>query len=399
MLVGVAGLVVLAFTFVRHRQAQLGQVGAGAARAGSMPVPVVAGTVSAQDVPIYLDGLGNVQAFNTVTIRAQVQGQLQQLFFTEGQDVHVGDLLAQIDPAPFQAQLDQTLAKKAEDEAQLAVARLNLKRTADLLANKIAAQQDYDTQKALVQQLEATVNADQAAVDNAKVQLSYTRVVSPLDGRVGIRQVDQGNIVHVNDTNGIVVITQLRPISILFTLPAQDLGEIRRQSAEGEPLSVLAVGQNNREILDKGALAVIDNQIDPSTSTIRLKATFPNEKLALWPGQFINVRLLVSVRQNGTVVPAQVIQRGPEGAYAFVIQPDETVLVRPLKVAQLENGQAIIEAGMALIEDGLHVGEHVVVDGQYKLRPGSKVKIGDHPAPAPGARPGMRPKTGGPKAS
>lgn len=321
-------------------------------------------------MPIYLDGLGTVQAFNTVTVRARVDGEVEKIAFTEGQDVRAGDLLAQIDPAPLQALYDQNVAKKAEDEAQLAVARLTLKRDADLLTNKILAQQDYDTQQALVQQLDATVKADQAAVDSAKVQLAYTKVTAPLDGRVGIRMVDAGNIIHANDSNGLAVITQLKPISVVFTLPEQSLGEIQDQTASGGATTVLAVDKDNRKKLGEGKLAVIDNQIDTTTGTIRLKANFPNEDLRLWPGQFVNARLLLTVKKGATVVPAQVVQRGPDGPFVFVIKEDSTVDVRPVKVAQTEQGKIIIE-------EGLQPGERVVVDGQYKLQRGSKVKIGE----------------------
>ncbi len=333
------------------------------------PVPVVPGTVEQKDVPIYLDGLGTVQAFNTVTVRSRVDGEIQRIAFVEGQDVRAGDLLAQIDPAPFQTQLDQNIAKKAQDEAQLAVARLTLSRDAELLASKILAQQDYDTQNALVDQLVATVKADQAAIESARVQLSYTTITSPLEGRTGIRLVDQGNLVHATDANGLVVITQLRPISVVFTLPEQDLGRIREHLLGGDTLTALAVDRDNRTPLGEGKLAVIDNQIDTSTGTIRLKATFPNNDLKLWPGQFVNARLLLETRKGGTVCPASVIQRGPEGTFAFVISND-VALVRPVKVAQIEQGQALIDSGLA-------PGEIVVVDGQYKLQPGVRVKLPD----------------------
>ncbi|HEY6166438.1 MAG TPA: efflux RND transporter periplasmic adaptor subunit, partial [Verrucomicrobiae bacterium] len=339
-----------------------------AARAGNAPVPVVAGTAAEKDVPIYLDGLGTVQAFNTVTVHVRVDGQLQKVAFTEGQDVRAGDLLAQIDPEPFKAMLEQADAKKHEDEAQLANARIQLNRNAALLAQKILAQQDYDTQKALVDQFEASVRADQAAIDNARVQLNYTTITSPIDGRTGIRLVDQGNIVHANDPSGLVVITQLRPISVVFTLPEQTLNGISEQRASGE-LAALAVGRDNKSVLGEGKLAVIDNQIDTTTGTIKLKATFPNTELRLWPGQFVNVRLLLTTRKNGIVVPASVVQRGPQGPYAFVIGDDMSVQMKPVKVAQ-------IEAGEALIDDGLRPGERVVVEGQYRLQAGSRVKPG-----------------------
>ncbi len=329
-------------------------------------VPVVAGTVEQKDVPIYVDGLGTVQAFNTVTVRTRVDGQVQRIAFEEGQDVKAGDLLAQVDPAPFQAQLDQNVAKKAADEAQLSVARINFARDADLLASKILSQQDYDAQKALVNQLQAAVQADQAAIDSARVQLGYTTITAPIDGRTGIRMVDQGNIVHANDSNGIVVLTQLRPISVVFTLPEQTLPQIQQHLGGGGTLSTFAVDRDNRGTLADGKLAVIDNQIDVSTGSIRLKATFPNPDLRLWPGQFVNVRLLLETRKGGTVVPASVVQRGPEGTFAYIIAANSTAQIRAIKVAQLDQGQALIDAGLT-------PGERVVVDGQYKLQPGSKV--------------------------
>lgn len=376
------------FASTRQRAKEAGGA-AGRALMGSFPVPIIPGVVEQKEVPIYLDGLGTVQAFNTVTVRSRVDGQVVKVAFIEGRDVHTGDLLAQVDPAPFQAQLDQSIAKKAQDEAQLAIGRLTLGRDKELLLSKILAQQDYDTQKAVVDQLEATVKGDQAAIDNAKIQLGYTTITSPLDGRTGIRMVDQGNIVHANDVSGLVVITQLRPISITFTLPEQDLQEIQQHLAAGGGLTTLALDRDNRATLSQGKLAVIDNQIDTTTGTIRLKATFSNEDLRLWPGQFVNIRLLLETRQ-GPVVPASVVQRGPDGDFAFVIKDDLTVAVRKIKVAQIDRGQA-------LIEEGLSAGEPVVVDGQYKLQPGSKVKLpeqsktAEHPSPksrtrsAPGA--------------
>ena len=369
--------------FVRHNTAGAEKKGPGAGRMETPPVPIVAGTVMRKDMPIYLEGVATVQAFNTVTVRARVDGQIEKVAFVEGQDVKSGDLLAQIDPAPFRTALDQTIAKKGQDEAQLANARVDLKRYADLLANEGVTQQQYDTQKALVTQLEATVKADEAAIESAKVQLDYTTIVSPLDGRTGIRQVDQGNIVHANDANGLVVITQLKPISVVFTLPAQALNRIRTESA-GDDLAVLAIDQDGTNVLARGKLAVIDNQIDTTTGTIKLKATFPNNDLRLWPGQFVNARLLLTVRKNSAVVPASVIQRGPEGAFAFVIKDDQTVDVRPVKVA-------LVEQGEALVDDGLRPGEQVVVDGQYKLQKGSRVKISDGAtAPERGTRKGKK---------
>ena len=338
-------------------------------------MPIVAGVVSREDVPIFLDGLGTVRAFNTVTVRARVDGQVQKIAFAEGQAVRKGDVIAQIDPAPFQARLDQSLARKAEDEARLEIARITLKRDGELLDGKILSQQDFDTQQALVKQLEATVKGDQATVDDAKVQLEYTRITSPIDGRTGMRMVDEGNLVRANDSNGIVVITQLHPISVVFSLPEQSLGQIQERLATGAQLEVLSLDRDNTNVLGRGTLAVLDNQIDTSTGTLRLKATFPNDDLRLWPGQFINARLLLDTRKDGVVVPAQVVQHGPDGTYAYIIDADMTARVQPIKVA-------LVQEGKALIDYGLQPGERVVVDGQYKLEPGSKVQISSPAQPA-----------------
>jgi multidrug efflux system membrane fusion protein len=368
----VGGVVWLA----RSRTANADKKGPRAGRMEVPPVPVVAGTVAQKDMPIYLGGIGTVQAFNTVTVHARVDGQVQKIAFTEGQDVRAGDLLAQIDPDPFRTALEQTVAKKGQDEAQLANARVDLKRYADLLANEGVTQQQYDTQKALVDQFVATVNADQASIESAKVQLAYTTIVSPIDGRTGIRQVDAGNIVHANDANGLVVITQLKPISVVFILPEQTLASIQKESQSAGPdLPVLAFSQDNTTVLGEGKLAVIDNQIDQNSATIKLKATFPNTDLRLWPGQFVNARLLLSVRKDSVVVPDSVIQRGPEGAFVFVIKDDQTVEVRSVKVAPQSGSQ--IGQGETVIADGLRPGERVVVDGQYKLQAGSRVKMAD----------------------
>jgi multidrug efflux system membrane fusion protein len=378
-----AGVVVVCLLIVggavwlaRHRAAGVEKKGPGAGRLELPPVPVVAGTVAQKDVPIYLGGIGTVQAFNTVTIHARVDGQVQKIGFTEGQDVQAGDLLAQIDPDPYRTALEQTVAKKGQDEAQLANARVDLKRYADLLANEGVTQQQYDTQKSLVDQLVATVNADQAAIESAKVQLAYTTITSPIDGRTGIRQVDAGNIVHASDPNGLVVITQLKPISVVFTLPEQTLTGIQEQSqVSGPDLPVVAVSQDNATVLGEGKVAVIDNQIDFTTATIKLKATFSNTDLRLWPGQFVNARLLLTVRKGSVVVPDAVIQRGPEGAFVFVIKDDQTVQVRLVKVAPQSGAQ--VGQGETVIADGLRPGERVVVDGQYKLQQGSRVKMAD----------------------
>lgn len=345
--------------------------------AGPPPVPVVAGVVEKRDVPIYLDGIGTAQAFNTVTVNARIDGEVKQVAFAEGQEVHAGDLLAQIDAAPYQAAYDQAVAKKGQDEAQLANARLNLARDDDLFAKKAISTQERDTQQALVNQLDAAVKADAAAITSAKVQLDYTRITAPIDGRTGIRLVDQGNIVHAADRTGIVVVTQLQPISLLFTLPEQNLVSIKNEMTGAGSLGVQAVDRDSQTVLDQGTLSVIDNQIDTTTGTIRLKATFPNAKQNLWPGQFVNARLLLTTRKDGLVIPTSAIQRGPQSTFVFVIKEDNTVEIRPVKTAFNEQGQT-------LVESGLQAGERVVVDGQYKLQGGSKVKT-DGAIPKTGA--------------
>jgi len=373
LIVIVSCVVVVAVIWgVRHYRASAATAAAAKARSAVIEVPVVEGTVQQKDVPIYLDGLGTVQAFNTVTIHVRVDGELKKVAFVEGQDVRAGDLLAQIDPDPFQTALEQAIAKKGQDEAQLANAQLDLKRDADLYQQKIATQQTYDTQKALVDQFAATVKADEAAIDSAKVQLNYTTVTSPLDGRTGIRQVDQGNIVHAADVNGLVVVTQLKPISLIFTLPEQTLGQIQKEGSLSD-ITVLAVDRDNSTQLGEGKLAVIDNQIDTTTGTIHLKATFPNDDLRLWPGQFVNARLLLTTRKGGLVVAASAVQRGPDGSYVFGIKDDNTAEVVPVKVAQIEKGEA-------LIDQGLKPGQRVVTDGQYKLQVGSHVKATPPPS-------------------
>lgn len=334
-------------------------------------VPVTAGLVAQQDVPIYLAGIGTVQAFNTVTVKARVDGQLVKVAFTEGQDVKQGDVLAQIDPRPFQAQLAQAKAQKARDEAQLANAKRDLGRFSNLLKRDFASRQQVDSQGALVDQMTAAIQGDQAAIDNAEVQLGYTTITSPINGRTGIRQIDPGNIVHASDATGLVVITQLHPIAVIFTLPQDVLDEVAHAQAQG-PLQVYAYKRDDVTQLAQGQLALVDNQIDPNTGTIRLKAIFPNEDNALWPGLFVNARLLLTVHKNAVTVPQSVVQRGPDGLYAFVIKSDHTVEMRSIKVGQIRDG-------VALVDQGLTPGEQVVVDGQYKLRPGSRV---DGQAPA-----------------
>ncbi|WP_042702767.1 efflux RND transporter periplasmic adaptor subunit [Azospirillum sp. B506] len=337
--------------------------GPGGAR--SSVVAVQAGTVAREDVPIWFDGIGTVQAFNTVTVRARVDGELQRVSLQEGQLVKAGDLLATIDSRPLQAQLAQAVAKKAQDEAQLANARRDLDRNMGL--KEFASRQTVDTQRALVAQYEAQIRADEAAIDAVQVQLNYTTVTAPLSGRIGLRNVDQGNVVHASDQTGIVTITQIQPIAVLFTLPEKQLQAVLAAQAQG-PVTVEAQDREGRRVLDTGKLSVVDNLIDTGTGTIRLKAEMPNDPQKLWPGQFVNVRLLSTIRRGATTVPATVVQRGPQGTYAYVIKDDLTVEQRPIKVARQEETKAIID-------EGLTPGERVVVDGQYRLQPGSKIRI------------------------
>jgi len=337
-----------------------------AARPAAAGVPVLAGVAERADVPIYLSGLGTVQAFNTVTVRARVDGHLDKIAFVEGQDVKAGDLLAQIDPRPLQAALNQALAAKATDEAKLTNAKLDLERFNNLIKRDFATHQSVDTQYALVAQLEAALQGDQAAIDNARVQLGYTSIAAPIGGRTGVRLIDQGNIVHAGDTGGIVIITQLQPISVIFILPQDLLDQVHDEMTKGT-LTVTALKRDDpNQVIDQGVLALVDNQIDAGTGTIHLKATFPNRNNALWPGEAISARLTLKTERGAVTVPAPVVQRDPAGTYIYVIKPDQTVERRAVAIAQIRDGVAIIEQGVA-------VGERVVIDGQYKLRPGIRV--------------------------
>ncbi|MGY3605164.1 MULTISPECIES: efflux RND transporter periplasmic adaptor subunit [unclassified Bradyrhizobium] len=340
---------------------------AAAAPARPSPVPIVAGTVSQHDVPIYLTGVGTVIAYNTDVVRAQIQGQIFTINFTEGQHVHAGDLLAQIDPRPYQALIDQYTGALERDQAQLANANANLVRYTQLGAKGWATPQLIETQKAQVGQLDGAITTDKALIEAAKVQLSFTRLTSPIDGVVGIRQIDVGNIISPSSTNGLCVVTQLDPISLIFTLPETVLPQIQKQQQITKaPLTVLAYNQDDTIELGQGQLGLVNNEILQTTGSIQLKANFSNKENKLWPGELVNARLLLDTRHNGLTVPAAVIQQGPNGTYAWVVNPDNTVAIRQVKVAQISDGQA-------LIDSGLSANERVVVDGQYKLQPGTHV--------------------------
>jgi multidrug efflux system membrane fusion protein len=365
----------------------------GGGNTSTDPVPVLATPAKSADVPVYLDGVGTARALNTVTVRPQVDGKLINVSYTEGQDVPKGFVLAKIDPVTYQAAYDQTVAKKAQDEAQLANARLDLERYTRLAATNAINKQQLDTQKALVSQLEAQVKLDQAAIDNARAILSYTDVIAPIAGRTGIRLVDEGNLVRASDTTGIVVITQVRPIAVFFSLPQQNLPDLTKGMAEG-PLPVDAFGPDSKTPLDRGKVVVIDNQVDQTTGTVKLKGEFPNANLQLWPGQFVNVRVLIDTLRNVVVVPTAAIQRGPNGTFVYVVKDDNTVTVHRVTITQQDDVQAVVGRGLT-------AGEHVVTTGFARLTEGTVVTVssaeGAGQLPPDGApRPdGTRGKRGG----
>jgi multidrug efflux system membrane fusion protein len=337
------------------------------ARGRTSRVPVHTAVVEKKSFPVIFYGLGAVQPLNIVTVRSRVDGQIDKIAFEEGQMVHEGDLLVQIDPAPFQATLNQAIAKEAQDQASHRNAQQDLQRTSVLVPQGNATQQLLDQRVAQVAQLAAQLQADQAAIDSARVQLNYTTIRSPLTGRVGFRLIDRGNIVHANDQNGMLTITQLQPISVVFTAPEQQLPTIS-SALKAHPLAVTALSSDGHQRLAQGTLMLLDNQVDTASGTIRLKASFDNTDNALWPGLSVSTRLLVDTLQDVIVVPDKAVQRGPNGLFAYVVAADGTAQMRALKVGRIEEGDA-------LIEDGLKVGEQIVTSGQYRVQPGSPLEV------------------------
>jgi len=331
------------------------------------PVPVVAQKVKSGDVPIYLRGVGTVIAYNNVVVRSQITGQLVNIAFTQGQAVKKGDLLAEIDPRPYHAQLDQAVANRNRDQAQVQNAQANLDRYTPLQKQGFATAQLVETQQAQLAQLKAMVQSDEAVIDAARVNLSYTQLTAPIDGVTGIRQIDIGNIIHPTDPNGLVDVTQVQPISIIFTLPEATFTDVQSELDKG-PVAVMAYSQDDKTELDEGKLILINNQIIQTTGTIQLRADFPNAKRLLWPGELVNARLVLTTRHEGLTIPVQAVQQGPHGAYVYIVDGDGVAQMRPVKVGQISDGQA-------LIDDGLKANETVIVAGQYRVQPGSHVRF------------------------
>jgi multidrug efflux system membrane fusion protein len=353
-----------------------------APRNAPQAIAVDTAAVTHADVPIYLAGLGTVQAFYTVTVTARVDGELQKVAFTEGQTVRKGDLLAQIDPRPNRSAYEQAIATKAKDAAQLANAKRDLERYTVLQPQDLASKQTVDTQHALVDQLTAQVQVDQAVIDNARTQLDYTRITSPINGRTGIRLVDPGNIVHAAATTGIVVVTQVQPISVIFTLPEEDLAAVNAALSAG-PVNVTTVSRDGGTELDQGTLTLVDNEIDQTTGTAKLKATFGNAHNTLWPGQYVNARVLVRTLRNALTLPTTAVQLGPNGPFTFVMKPDSTVEVRQLKIGEESRGLTVVESGLTL-------NERVVTSNQYRLQAGTHVRAAAAEATASGPKPAAK---------
>ena len=345
----ILGVIVLAAviggTVFRRSRVEAAQNKKADAAATQRPIPVVAAPVTTRDMPVYLRGLGTVIAFNTVTVKSRVDGELVKVNFREGQEVRTGELLALIDPRPFEVQLHQAQAMQAKDEAQLADAKINLDRYTDLYKQGVIPKQQLDTKSSLVAQLEGAVGSDKAQVENAKLQLVYSRITSPITGRIGLRLVDPGNIVHANDSNGMLVITQMQPIAVVFTLPEDYVPSILQHMRKGD-LQVEAYSRDDKTKIATGKLLTIDNVIDPSTGTNKLKAVFENTERLLWPNQFVNMRLLLDIKKNATTVPVAALQNGNQGQFVFVVRPDKTVEVRPIKVGFTEANTASIDQGL-----------------------------------------------------
>jgi membrane fusion protein, multidrug efflux system len=344
-----------------------------ASRTSAAAVPVTVAVAEKQDLPIYLTGLGAVQASFTVGIRPQVDGKLEQVLFKEGEHVRKGDVLAKIDPRLYQAALDQAKARKAQDDAQLISAQKDLRRSRTLVDKSFQTQQVVDQQQAKVDQLIASIDADQAAIETAQTQLDYTSIVAPSDGRMGVRLIDPGNIVHASDASPIATLTLTKPAAVLFTLSARSLNDVRDAIARG-PVEVTALSQDNRRVLGKGTLLLIDNMVDQASATMRLKAMFDNQDEQLWPGDFVNARVSLEVRHDALTVPSAAVQRGPDGIFTWVVGEDDVVQARPITSGPTTGDRTIITSGLA-------AGERVVVNGQYKLRQKAKVTV-TSPAPA-----------------
>jgi multidrug efflux system membrane fusion protein len=380
------GLLVLAYGVYRMvgRSAETTAVVAGGGTAGGKPaappVPVVAVAARVGDMPVYLSALGTVTAFNTVIVKSRVDGQIVRIAFREGQKVAEGDLLVEIDPRPFEVQLAQAEGQMARDRAQLEAARRTLARNRELLNQGIIAQQLTDDWSATVGQYAGAVQVDQALIDQAKLQLTYSRVTAPISGRIGLRLVDVGNVVHANDATGLLVITQVQPITVLFTVPEDDLRAVLTKSGDAERLVVEAYDRAGQTKLATGALQSTDNQIDPTTGTTKLKAVFDNADASLFPNQFVNVRLLLDVRKDAVIAPGAAVQRGKDGIFVYVVTADQTVEVRPVTLGPTADGEAAIASGLA-------AGEQVVVDGVDKLRAGGAVRMRQPNAAASGKAP------------